>query len=94
MLVKKRVNHVDLVKSFQTSIYYLLATFGVDTAENGPLKVCERLARSYKKVRKNIAEDALNHSREGLEEPIGPQPLHDAGVPEGGGGLVGARFPA
>ena len=33
--VRKCVNLVDLVKSFQTSTYYLLATFGVDTAENG-----------------------------------------------------------
>ena len=42
------VNLVDLVKSFQTSIYfyYLLANFGVDTAENGPLKVCQKLAKS------------------------------------------------
>ena len=35
------VNLVDLVKSFQTSTYYLLAKIGVDTAENGPLKVCQ-----------------------------------------------------
>ena len=46
--VQKHVNLVDLVKSFQTSIYYfslfttkvVLAKFGVDTAEKGPLKVC------------------------------------------------------
>ena len=25
---------------------YLLANFGVDTAENGPLKICQKLARS------------------------------------------------
>ena len=43
------VNFVDLVKSFQTSILYLLATFGVDTAENGPLKVCKKLASREKK---------------------------------------------
>ena len=44
--VQKGVNLVDLVKSFQTSIYYLLTKFGVDTAglptsqpaENEPLK--------------------------------------------------------
>ena len=47
------VHLVDLVKSFQTSIQYLLAKFGVDTAENEPLKVCQKLANSYlKKVRK------------------------------------------
>ena len=33
------VNLVDLVKSFPTSIYYVLAKIGVDTAENEPLKV-------------------------------------------------------
>ena len=54
---KKRINLVDLVKSFQTNvyyylvftivlfkIYYLLAKFG-DTAENGPLRVCSKLLR-------------------------------------------------
>ena len=44
------VNLVDLVKSFQTGliqtgIYYLLAKFGVDTAENGPLKVCQKISQ-------------------------------------------------
>ena len=29
---------------------YLLAKIGFDTAENGPLKVCQKLANSYKKV--------------------------------------------
>ena len=33
----KSVNLVDLVKSFPTSILYLLAKIGVDTAENGPV---------------------------------------------------------
>ena len=37
--VQKRVNRVDLVKSFQMSIYYLLANIGFDTAENEPSKV-------------------------------------------------------
>mgnify|MGYP003318247517 CR=1 FL=1 len=37
--VQKCVHLVDLVKSFQTSIYYLLAKIGFDTAENEPLKV-------------------------------------------------------
>ena len=57
--VQKRVDLVDIVKSFQTSILnilfetdsypneYLLAKFGVDTAENEPLKVCQKLAESY-----------------------------------------------
>ena len=35
-------NLVDLVKSFQTTIYYLLAKIGVGTAENGPLKACQQ----------------------------------------------------
>ena len=37
--MQKHVTLVDLVKSFQTRIYYSLEKFGVDTAENGPLKV-------------------------------------------------------
>ena len=44
--VQKCVNLVDLVKSFQTSIYYLLAKFGFDTAENERLKVCQKIANS------------------------------------------------
>ena len=32
--VKKCVHLVDLVKSFQNCIYYLLAKIGVDTVEN------------------------------------------------------------
>ena len=51
--VHKLVNLVDLVKSFQTSIYYLLANIGVDTAENGPPKVCQQLANSFFQVRTN-----------------------------------------
>ena len=42
----KCVNLVDLVKSFHASIYYLLARFGFDTAENGSLKVCQKLVKS------------------------------------------------
>ena len=38
---------VDLVKSFPTRVYYLPAKFGFDTAENGPLKVCQKLAKSW-----------------------------------------------
>ena len=44
--VQTRVNRVDLVKSFPTSIYSLLAKFGVDAAENEPFKVCQKLAKS------------------------------------------------
>ena len=42
--VQQRVNLVDLVKSFESNIYYLLAKIGVDTAENEPLKVCQKLS--------------------------------------------------
>ena len=38
--MQKFANLVDLVKSFPTSIYYLLANFGFDTAENELSKVC------------------------------------------------------
>ena len=44
--VQNCVNLVGLVKGFQTTIYYLLVTLGVDTAGNGPLKVCQQLAES------------------------------------------------
>ena len=46
----KSVNLVDLVKSFHASIFYLLAQFGFDTAENGPLKVCQKLAKRLEKL--------------------------------------------
>ena len=36
----KGVHCVDLDESFQTHIYYLLAKFGFDTAENEPCQVC------------------------------------------------------
>ena len=44
--VQKCLNLVDLAMSFQTSVQYLLENFGVDTAENGTLKVCQKLAKS------------------------------------------------
>ena len=37
--VQQLVNLLDLVKSFQTSIWHLLGKIGFDTAENEPLKV-------------------------------------------------------
>ena len=37
--VQQCVYLLDLVKSFPTSIYYLLAKLGVDTAENEPSKI-------------------------------------------------------
>ena len=56
--VQKCANLVDLVKGFQTSIYYLLnfAKFGFDTVESGLLKVCQLLLKRQKKVRKNIGD--------------------------------------
>ena len=39
--VQKYVNLVDLVKSFPTSIYW--QKIGVDTAENEPLEVWEKI---------------------------------------------------
>ena len=38
------LNLVDLVKKLSNE--YFLEHFGVDTAENGPLRVCKELARS------------------------------------------------
>ena len=37
--MQKHVTIVDLVKSFPANIYYLLATFGFDTAENEPSQI-------------------------------------------------------
>ena len=34
--------------AIQTSIYYSLANFGVDTAENRPLNICQKLAKIEK----------------------------------------------
>ena len=48
--VQRCVTRVDLVKSFfETDSYsneYLVAKFGVGTAENEPLKVCQKFAKS------------------------------------------------
>ena len=59
--VQKCVNLVDLVKSFHVPSFrnlffkidpnsneYLLAKIGVDTAENRPLKVCQKLVKNEK----------------------------------------------
>ena len=60
--MQKRVNLVDLVKSFQTStsIYNLLAKFRFDTAENESLIVCQKLAKSWNKIQKNIGKPFRN----------------------------------
>ena len=69
--MQKHVNLVDLVKSFQTSIQYLLAKFGVDTAENGPLKVCQKIAKVRITVRKNIGEGLQREAVRGGRLRIG-----------------------
>ena len=43
---QKCVHPLDLVKSFQTSIYYLSAKIGFDTAENEALNICQKIAES------------------------------------------------
>ena len=47
--VQKCVDLVDLVKSFLTSLQYLLAKIGFDTVENGPLKVCQKISLKLEK---------------------------------------------
>ena len=48
-----RINLVDLVKSFQKSILYLLANVGVDTGENGPQSLPKISQKLYKKLEKH-----------------------------------------
>ena len=57
--MQKCVNLVDLAKSFQTGIYYLLAKFGFDTAEEGPLKVCQKLEKSQNKHRQKAITERV-----------------------------------
>ena len=38
----------ELSKLIQTSVYYLLAKLCVDAAENGPLKVCQKITKFFK----------------------------------------------
>ena len=42
--VQKYAKLANLVKGFLTSIYYVVAKNGFDTAENEPLKVYQQLA--------------------------------------------------
>ena len=46
--VQKRVNLVDLVKSFPTSVHF--AKFGFDTAESEPLKISQKLDYKLEKT--------------------------------------------
>ena len=71
---------------FETDSYsneYLLTKFGVDTAENEPLKVCQKLPRDRKKRFKNIVEDRAaeeaGHNDDAHGEDVAV-PLVDAGV--------------
>ena len=65
--VHKFVNPLDLVKSFlfftldPNSNEYLLSKIGVDTGENGPVKVCQKLEK--KLVRINIADRSVTSDR-------------------------------
>ena len=59
--LQKCVNLVDLVKSLQTSIYDLLAKFGVDTAENGPLKVCQKFLNLRESVPQKLEKKFKKH---------------------------------
>ena len=63
-MLQKRVNLVDLVKSCQIRFQYLLAKIGFDTAENGPLKVCQQFAKRSKKVNQN------KHRLDGLDQDL------------------------
>ena len=48
---------------------YLRAKFGVDTAGNGALKVCQKLAKRWKTVRKkNIGQEQWASEREEQQE--------------------------
>ena len=62
------VNLEDLVKSFQTSIYNLLANIGFDTVESGPLKVSPKIVKPSKTIRIAIGAS----SRERPLPPSGP----------------------
>ena len=46
--MQKCVNLVDLVKSFQTSVYYLLAKFGFDTAETGSSEFAKKFEKEVR----------------------------------------------
>ena len=66
----------DPYSQYLVTIEYLLAKIGFATAENGPLKVCEKLAKSWKKVEVNIGKrracgrrEAARASRAVLERP-------------------------
>ena len=66
------LNVVDLVKSFQiqTSIYYLLAKFGFDTAEKGIL-ASPRRKRASQSLPKNT--QTLENKLEKNTGPRGPR---------------------
>ena len=79
--VQKHVNIVDLVKSSPTSIYYLLANIGVDTAENEPLKV-----HLIFKLWDSILTDPA-----GLPRGAGARAVHVGGVCASSGWRAAAR---
>ena len=68
-MVQKFANLVDLVKSFQTSIYYLLAKFGFDTAENEPLKFAKNEPKVRTQARINTGSLASTYSAAAQHSP-------------------------
>ena len=83
--MQRYVNLVYFVKRFQTSMYYsnLLAKIGFDTAENGPLKVCQESAKSKKKVRMRIGfggESRRGEGRRGAGRRRGGRPWAAAAI--------------
>ena len=59
---------------------YVLAKIRFDTAENEPLKVCQKLEQSWRNVRKNGGESTADLFRDyGFVEPQPQRWLFDAG---------------
>ena len=76
------------------SIYYLLAEFGVDTAENGPLKVCQKLlVATFVKKLKTMEASSLVVKPLGRGSRAAPagDPAFGAVVPSGNTKLSSLR---
>ena len=68
-----------------TIYIYLLAQFGVDTAENGPLKVCQKIVKktNLRKARKNIGQHRLGETYERRADlPLFPLTLAGCAIHE------------
>ena len=68
--MQKHVKIVDLFKSFPTSIYYSLAKFGFDTAENELSKVCRSKMSRYPPPVINLAPRTVLTKTVGVEAEI------------------------